>query len=427
MRLLRVLVLHSLGPLENVPVSLKNHVFALRTYHSEHEYVFHDTTVDNPLSLAGGEFDAIILDVSFLWARWAPDNNFQRIKREYSFIADCQALKLAFPQDEYDCNELLDDWMCEWRVDVVFSVIAQHWDVLYPKFSQTGEIRLAYTGYIDDSLTLIEPLPWDSRTIDIGYRARKLPPYFGRLGEVKWKIGELVRSACQGTSIRADIVVGDQGTLNGRGWLEFINRSRFTLGANSGSSLLDPRGHIQRAVRRYLQDYPCAPFKEVEKACFPGLDARHEFTAISPRVIEAAVLGSCQILVEGHYSGLLQPWEHYIPIKADASDFDKVLAAMQNRALTDSIVARCRADLLGNEDLHYRSHTARVIELIAERTSFNRIAAQSVEKRAIIHIKLGSLLMILIQRNLYLALRTCWRALAPGALRTWFAGVRNRL
>ena len=30
------------------------------------------------------------------------------------------------------------------------------------------------------------------------------------------------------------------------------------------------------------------------------------------------------------YSGLIEPWEHYLPIKPDASDFDAVLEAMRD-------------------------------------------------------------------------------------------------
>ena len=425
-RQLKVLVLHSLGDPEKSPISLKNHVFALQKYCPEHEYVFHDTTTDRPWSLAGLEVDAIILDVTFLGARWAEGRGFHRLKRDYAFIADCTALKLAFPQDEYDCNELLDEWMCEWRIDVVFSVIAQHRNILYPKYSRTGEIRLAYTGYIDDSLALIQPSPWDTRGIDIGYRARKLPPYFGRLGEVKWQIGVLVNRCCAGKKLILDIALGDNGTLNGTTWLDFINNSKFTLGANSGSSLLDPQGDIQRNVRRYLAANPHASFDEVEESCFPGLDGRNEFTAISPRVIEAGMLGSCQILVEGHYSGILKPWEHYIPIKADASDFDKVLEAMQDRTLTDRLIVRCRATLLDTTALHYRSHANEVIRLIAERTYGAGVGPVGTEVRPVVQIEIRRLLMLIFQRFSESVLRSCWRVLVPKVARSWIVSFRQR-
>ena len=143
-------------------------VAALRRYFPQHEYVFHDTTVESASDLTGLEFDAVILDVTFLWARWAEDNRLEAIKRDYGFIKDLQAVKVALPQDVYDCKAVLDDWMCEWKVDVVFSVIYGNWNVLYPKYSKAGTIRLAYTGYIDDTLLYFRPSRWADRPIDIG-------------------------------------------------------------------------------------------------------------------------------------------------------------------------------------------------------------------------------------------------------------------
>jgi hypothetical protein len=80
-----------------------------------------------------------------------------------------------------------------------------------------------------------------------------------------------------------------------------------------------------------LRVTPDAPFEEVEKNCFPGLDGKYNFTAISPRVLEAAMLGSAQILVDGEYSGIVKPGEHFIPIRPDASNFPEVLDAMADR------------------------------------------------------------------------------------------------
>ena len=130
---LRILVLHGLGDPSAAPVFLTKHVAALRTHYPEHEYVFHDTTVGSASELIGIGFDAVVLDVTLLAARWAEDNRLEAIKRDYAFIKDLPAVKVALPQDEYDCNAILDEWMCDWNVDVVFSVIDGNWDVLYPK------------------------------------------------------------------------------------------------------------------------------------------------------------------------------------------------------------------------------------------------------------------------------------------------------
>jgi hypothetical protein len=152
----------------------------------------------------------------------------------------------------------------------------------------------------------------------------------------------------------------------GQSWLDFINNSKFTLGANSGSSLLDPRGKIQHDVRAYMRNHPDAPFEDVEAACFKGMDGLREFTAISPRVMEAALLNSCQILVEGRYSGLIEPWEHYIPIKSDASDFERVFMAMQDQPAVQKMISRCRSAILDTSELRCQNKAKKIIDATTE-------------------------------------------------------------
>tara|TARA_R110001599_G_scaffold171353_1_gene362341 strand:- start:366129 stop:367421 length:1293 start_codon:yes stop_codon:yes gene_type:complete len=381
---LSILVLHSLGDPAFAPAFLSHHVFALQRNFPEHDYLYHDATLPLPEYVAEQDFDAIILDVTFLTARWASLEFLQARKDAYAFVRESAAVKIAFPQDEYDCNVLLDDWMCEWNVDVVFSVIASGWDVLYPRYHKYGNIRLGYTGYIDESLIDRPTKPFNVRTIDIGYRARKLPPYFGRIGQTKWTIGRDVSTLGRQANLNIDIELGDQGTLYGDDWLKFIDNSKFTLGANSGSSLLDPTGAIQRHVRAYLLAHPEAAFEEVEAACFMGQEGLYSFTAISPRVLEAALLNSAQILVDGEYSSIIKPGEHYIAIRQDASNFEEVRAAMSDTAEVFNMIKRCRESILSVDALRYRNKAKMILELIGDLATQKKLLPNHNRTRSVI-------------------------------------------
>jgi hypothetical protein len=370
-----ILVLHCLGSPRNAPRFLVNHVFALINNFPQHNYLYHDATLPLPEYVKQVDFHAILLDVTFLQARWVSPEYFQSRLDSYSFVAESGALKIAFPQDEYDCNELLDEWMCKWNVDIVFSVISSHHEVLYPMFHRRGVIKTGYTGYFDQELIGFKQIPFSDRVIDIGYRARKLPPYFGRLGQTKWTIGRDVDLFAKSHGLNTDIVLGTSGELVGKTWLTFISQCKFTLGANSGSSLLDPVGLIQKRVKAFLKHKLDAKFEEVEAACFPDLDGQYEFTAISPRVIEAGILESCQILVEGHYSGIIEPWVHYIPIKSDASDFRQVLAAMTDHALVAQMTKKCREKILDTPDLRSSNNAARLLNLIVDAVNQRNIVS----------------------------------------------------
>ena len=108
---------------------------------------------------------------------------------------------------------------------------------------------------------------------------------------------------------------------------------------------------FKKKVKKFLLENPKASFDEVEKYCFPGEDSKWEFTAISPRVIEAALLDSCQVLVEGKYSDLLEPWKNYIPIKADASNWDDVYLAMKDHILVQRMITETRLKLMDLKEL----------------------------------------------------------------------------
>jgi hypothetical protein len=360
----KILVLYCLDPQRSKLAFLKELIFFLRASAPEHDYIYHNARFDSPRAIRHIQFDAIILDVTFLALRWNEETEFRRILEEYSFVSRSEAVKIALPQDEYDCNEILDDWFVEWQIDTVFSVIAENHHILYPKYHKIGRIELGYTGYVPESLIARNAPAYHQRPIDIGYRAQKLPAYFGRIGFTKWKIGELVAAKARNYNLNCDIVIGPEGTLYGEDWYDFIARCKFTLGANSGSSLLDPRGTIQRRIRAYLKTHDNATYEELEELFFPGLDGRNTFTALSPRVIEAALLRSCQILVRGHYSGVLEPWVHYIPIEPDASDFEKVYAFMQQTEKVLEMTERCRAKILSIPQLRFGFKAQRILDII---------------------------------------------------------------
>lgn len=361
---LNILILHRLGDPLVARDFLVKHTYMLQRNCPENNLLYHDVDLPLPAFVKDVPFDAILFDVTVLCLRWAREDLFRGILSSLEFVRASTALKMAFPQDEYDCHLTLDEWMCDWNIDTVYSVLPEHAEVLYPAFSKAGDIRKAFTGYLNDDDIGLRGSRFDDRPIDIGYRARKLPPYFGRIGENKWRIAEVVRQKGEEAGLRLDIAVGENSSLVGPYWLKFLGQCKFTLGANSGSSLLDPRGLIQKKVRAYITANPNAPFEEVEKACFPGLDGVLSMTAISPRNLEAGLLESCQILVDGTYSEILEPYEHYIPLREDASNFAEVLGVMQNIREVNRIRQACRTRLLEYKPLRASCHAREIVDSI---------------------------------------------------------------
>ena len=74
------------------------------------------------------------------------------------------------------------------------------------------------TGYIDDAdIEMMRRVarPFSDREIDVGYRARNLPPYFGRFGRTKAEIGERLLTALRSSGFRLDISLDPAKSLAG--------------------------------------------------------------------------------------------------------------------------------------------------------------------------------------------------------------------
>ena len=361
-----VLVLHRMGNPALVPAFLPGHVRSFESSWPDGACLFHDVSLPLPGWVRRLPFDAVFLDVTLLKTRWMGERLHGRIRENYGFVRDMPSLRVAFPQDEYDCSAILDDWMCDWKVDVVVSVIDGHREVLYPRFSGKGRIETGFTAYVAESLVDRRWTPWERRPIDIGYRAKRLPPYFGRLGEQKWTIGRDLSARAAGLGLRLDIEVGDGHALPGEAWLDFVGSCRAMPATPSGSSLLDPHGEIQRRVRGYLARHPRADFAEVERACFPGRDGVHLFSALSPRILEAALAGTVQLLVPGEYGGILSPGEHFLALAPDASNIRDIIEALGDRTAMESMAARCREAVLAEPRLRRASRDAWIRSLVDE-------------------------------------------------------------
>jgi hypothetical protein len=385
---MNILVLHGLGDPRRWRESMARHELCLPMSAPEHSYVVHDVALPLPSFVRDIEFDGIVLNQTFLGRRRDP-SEFARVREEYSFIRDSTAFKIALPQDEYDCCAILDEWLVEWRVDLTYPACHEHWDVLFPTFSKQGRLRQGYTGYIATAAIKewSNPKPHAQRSIDVSYRSLKIMPEYGRIGQVKGSIGDRFAKAARGRGLRLDISTDPRDTILGARWGRFLEDSRFALGANTGSSIINPRGIISKRVREFLFDNPKATFEEVEAACFPGEDGRFVLSAISPRNIECGLILTGQLLTPGSYGGILKPGEHYIELQSDMSNVQTVFAQMEDRDAVSRMIVACKDQLLATPQLRYDHHVAELLEEIAnagrgaassrrDKASFERYRAQ---------------------------------------------------
>ena len=382
---LAVLILHGLGDPLAWRAAVRDVEYLLPDHAPEHAYVVHEVELPVPAFIKDTRFHAIVLGPTFLCARYTP-HALARVRAQYEFVATADAYKIALPQDDYDCSALLDGWMMEWRVDSVYAVVADHWNVMYPQLSAAGRIRQGYTGYVADSWLrrFRDPKPHTARTIDVSYRARRLPPNYGRLGWIKGEIGERFSRHPATASLKLDISTQDADLVPGRRWHDFVEDSKFCLATNSGSSLIDPHGAIRACVERQLVKTPAATFEQIEERCFPGQDGRYICEAISPRHIEAALAQTVQIATPGRYSGILNADAHFIPMEADCSNAADVVQQMKDAGHVARLADNAREAILAVPELRAANHAQRLIAQIQDGVGAKRIQAASPDQMAMI-------------------------------------------
>ncbi len=236
-----------------------------------------------------------MLDASALGiCRYRPRELYYEIRDAWSFVGDLEAVKLAFPQDDYHQTNELDALFAEWGIDIVYSVLPKHMHMLYPQSGRTAELKGALTGYVDDnSIQSMERYikPFESRKYDIAQRVSMYSPVGGYYARIKGQMANRFEELGRKKRLAFDISSRPEDILHGDRWLELIGDCRFALGCEGGVSVWDPDGIYHDRVRAFLENHPDALFEEVADACFPGEDGRYVFSAISPRLFESAMMG----------------------------------------------------------------------------------------------------------------------------------------
>jgi hypothetical protein len=367
---MRILVLYTIND-TSVRNTVLEHLYAFKKYAPEAK--FHYCNVRNrvPRCLASIHYDGIILHYTFLSRRFALDTN--EWKELVSGIGALKGHKVAIPQDEYDATDKLCYLFKEHGVKTVCTCFHRKEDYLkaYPP-EQTG---IQYyipvlTGYVDEEAVAkieAQAKPYNARLIDIGYRSRKLPYYFGKHSQLKTRIAEVFKKKLKNIEGTYDIAnTGGQGlTFFGKDWYAFLLRCKAFLGCEGGASMIDRTGEIRKKVEAYTAKKPDSSFEEVEENCFPGQDHTIECFTFSPRHFEAIITKTCQVLVEGNYSGVLNPHEHYIPVKKDFSDIDKVLTLLKDEKYCQKIIDTAYDDIILKGEYTYRKFAYKIVTHIA--------------------------------------------------------------
>lgn len=373
----------------NLRLSIQKHLHVLDYSEQPHDIVYYnvfsgplseidDLSQDVPAWIAERPFDVLILHNTLLCLRWA-GVYFYKIKRQLDWIRKLDCLKLAIPQDEGDHAALLDEWLFEWGVTVVFSVHQpQGHGPLYPIMGSRAKFYGVLPGYVDDGMAselAHKIIPVSKRSIDIVYRARRLPYWFGKAGQIKYEIGDVVYSYCRKKGLSCDISTEQKDAVLGSDWLKFLASSRGVIGSEGGSNVIDWRGEIRAQIDALLQIQPDLTYDEISARMPQGWDS-YRFLTITPRNFEAVITRTCQILVQGEYRGVLEAGKHYIPVKSDFSNLDEALELLKDDSIVEDMVEQAYQDIYLSGKYSYKKFAELIEQAIYESTLSHRMGTR---------------------------------------------------
>ncbi|HBN21779.1 MAG TPA: hypothetical protein DD412_00885 [Holosporales bacterium] len=255
-------------------------------------------------------------------------------------LRDFTGKKVCFIQDEYRRVDEIVENLIYIKADLLFTCVPEsEIEKVYPscKLPILKKINVL-TGYVPKDLLQLPDVPYESRQLDVVYRARKVPTWLGRLGQEKWEVADKFSNDAKKDDLKTDISYHEKDRIYGDDWITFLQNSKATLGCESGASIFDFSGEIQQNVESYEAQHPDAPFSKVQELFFADLENKIKLNQISPRCFEAASLKTLMILYEGDYSGILIPWRHYIPLKKDHSNMEEIVETLSCKKSWQKVV-----------------------------------------------------------------------------------------
>ena len=338
--------------------TVKDYVDAFRKYSRNNVHYMHAYSNTMP-QFSFDEYDAIIITYSCRLCYlelWSPH------VREA--IAAFPGLKIAMPQDEYQETNKLRDGLCELGIKLVFTCVPEDKiDWVYPSQLFPGvRFERILTGYVPNHLRSMprrQLPPMTDRPNWIGYRGRSIGHNFGDLAFFKAEIGPRFKRACELRSVPNDIAWSEEARIYQDKWYAFTTSCRATLGTPSGSNVFDFDGSIERDCKTLIAAAPDTSYASY-RPTIAHKEAEIDMGQASPRIFEAAALGTVLVLLEGQYSGVVIPGIDCIMVRKDFSNIDDVLDQIGDISHMQKVADAAYHNIIASNNWSYESFIEKI-------------------------------------------------------------------
>jgi hypothetical protein len=367
---INILVIHKLPLFRNNRIASVEHAsYILKNQKLSKDVYFWNYRIPISKGIEKFPWDLIFLNSTLLSeAQVLP--NFTNLKKNLRFLETSSAFKVALPQDEYYCPENLQEVFINWGVDYIVTLFPEHISNLYPILFSKKEVifKQGYTFYNSSLYSDIYKKYFNNgllkRNYDLVYRSYK-PEFANTFAWHKSELGVRAESRLKKlpNSIKFDL---GSNIITGEKWWNFVSQSKAILGSNSGSNLILRNIEIADKTKKFLRLNHRQPNKiELENMGVKETDYGN-FSSISPRIMEAASLGTIQILVKGEYSNFIKPNIDYIPTDNFLSNFTECIEKLNDLNLLERVRNSAWASLSNISQLNFENIFLDVIKRVKQ-------------------------------------------------------------
>lgn len=270
-------------------------------------------------------------------------------------ISRLNCKKIFFAQDDYDYIQRNLNKYLDCKADFIYSPISDvtSRNYLYPP-ARIGPIKIRHylTGYLPALKE--DPSPISDRPLHIFYRGNDVGWAYGSLGQEKYTIGIDMLQHAIDHSLQVDISSSFSDQLYGSAYFTALSTAKATLITESGSSVLHNTDNIMHTKQEIISLARTSRHRlqrnDIHKLYpdYLSVDGTHVVAEISPKAFEAIVHKTALIAFNGHYSGVLKPHQHFIPLEKDFSNVRDVIELLKDNNFLQDLVDRTYNDIVVN-------------------------------------------------------------------------------
>lgn len=366
--------------------AFQDHLFSFKKY-SSNDITYLNVFFRIDKKIIDKNYDVVIYHYSFFALKWANKNlllNFPKLKT-------LKGVKYAIVQDEFFNSKEVENFVTKYGVEKIFTCISNEKDLkkIYPNIHSKIKFVTVLPGYINKANILNKPKPLKDRNLDVFYRTRNPPKSLGSVSLCKKIISDIFLKNF--SEFNLDISYNDEDTIVGEKWLKKLGDSKFTLGAESGASILDYDGKFMAELNN------SNTFDQKRLQNFESKN-KINYLSVSPRVFEAMGTKTCIIQFKGDYSGILKPNVHYIPLNRDLSNINEVKSLMIDDKYCQRIVDNSFNEIIYNESFHYKYFVDLVFDEFKNINVLKKNISLYRKTHQFIHLKLLPTLIYIIRK-----------------------------